>query len=305
MNSNPLVSIIINNYNYEVFLSQAIDSALNQTYNNLEVIVVDDGSTDNSSQIIESYGNQITPVMKENGGQASAFNIGFEKSQGEIICFLDSDDTFLPSKAQNVVEIFTTQNNIGWCFHEVLRVDNSFKPLLGVKNTRGASGLYDFRELMRTGGLRGNMPLNGIITSGMCLTKELLGEILPMPSEIKITSDDYIKYAALGTSIGYALLEPLACQRIHLNNAYTTFRDDKKSLRAKVMIQTAYFLRKNYPKIKAYANNLFSLGLAQFKENQQEDLQLQSLIRDYVSSLSLLEFLNIELRKNYHLYVRR
>jgi glycosyltransferase involved in cell wall biosynthesis len=94
MKQNPLVSIIINNYNYGRFVREAIDSGLNQTYSHKEVIVVDDGSTDDSREIIASYGNGITSVLKENGGQASAFNAGFAVSQGDIICFLDADDIF-------------------------------------------------------------------------------------------------------------------------------------------------------------------------------------------------------------------
>jgi glycosyltransferase involved in cell wall biosynthesis len=69
---HPLVSILINNYNYGRFLTEAIDSALNQTYSNIEVIVVDDGSTDNSQEIIKSYQDKIIPILKPNGGQASA-----------------------------------------------------------------------------------------------------------------------------------------------------------------------------------------------------------------------------------------
>ena len=72
----PLVSVIVDNYNYERFLSQAIESVLNQTYQNFEIIVVDDGSTDNSVQIIDSYekkDSRIRPVLKQNGGQMSAF----------------------------------------------------------------------------------------------------------------------------------------------------------------------------------------------------------------------------------------
>src|SRR5207248_11792671 len=85
----PLVSILINNYNYGRFLRDAIDSALRQTYTNTEVIVVDDGSTDDSRQIIAGYGSRIVPVLKENGVQASAFNAGFAASKGQWICFLD------------------------------------------------------------------------------------------------------------------------------------------------------------------------------------------------------------------------
>ncbi|MBA3924582.1 MAG: glycosyltransferase, partial [Nostocaceae cyanobacterium] len=92
MNSRPLVSILINNYNYERFLREAIDSASLQTYSPVEVVVVDDGSGDNSRELIASYGEQIVSVFKQNGGQASAFNAGFAASHGEIVCFLDADD---------------------------------------------------------------------------------------------------------------------------------------------------------------------------------------------------------------------
>ncbi len=102
----PLVSIIINNYNYGCFLKEAIDSALNQTYLHVEVIVVDDGSTDNSQEVITSYGNRIIPVLKENGGQASAINAGFAVIKGEIAIFLDADDVLLPDIVQRVVAVF-------------------------------------------------------------------------------------------------------------------------------------------------------------------------------------------------------
>ncbi len=71
-----LVTILINNYNYGRFLRQAIDSALDQTYTNIEVLVVDDGSTDESRSVIYSYGDRVRAVFKENGGQASTFNAG-------------------------------------------------------------------------------------------------------------------------------------------------------------------------------------------------------------------------------------
>jgi glycosyltransferase involved in cell wall biosynthesis len=92
----PLVSIIISSYNYARYLPEAIDSALQQTYSNTEVIVVDDGSKDASPDIITSYGNKIIAVLKSNGGQASSMNAGFNESKGDIIIFLDSDDTLYP-----------------------------------------------------------------------------------------------------------------------------------------------------------------------------------------------------------------
>ena len=112
----PLVSILINNYNYGRFLTEAIDSAIAQTYSHIEIIVVDDGSTDNSHDIIASYGTKIVPIIKQNGGQASAFNTGFAASHGDIICFLDADDLFLPHKVTEIVKILTADLDWRcWC----------------------------------------------------------------------------------------------------------------------------------------------------------------------------------------------
>src|SRR5215207_5228480 len=97
------VSVVVNNYNYERFLREAIDSALEQTYPHTEVVVVDDGSTDGSREVIAGYGEQVIPVLKENGGQASAFNAGFEASGGEVVIFLDADDYLFPHTVERVV----------------------------------------------------------------------------------------------------------------------------------------------------------------------------------------------------------
>ena len=106
MSANPLVSILINNYNYAEFLTQAIDSAIAQTYAPTEIIVVDDGSIDHSRQIIAGYGERIVPVLKQNAGQASAFNAGVARSRGDILCFLDSDDYFARNKVAEIVAEF-------------------------------------------------------------------------------------------------------------------------------------------------------------------------------------------------------
>src|SRR5580658_6500060 len=103
---SPFVSILINNYNYGRFLGEAVRSAIAQSYWNREIIVVDDGSTDNSLPIAQSFGNMIRLIAKQNGGQASAFNAGFAASRGQIICLLDADDVFLPGKVERIVEVF-------------------------------------------------------------------------------------------------------------------------------------------------------------------------------------------------------
>lgn len=121
MSSSQKVSIIINNYNYGRFLKEAIDSALNQTYPNTEVIVVDDGSTDNSHEIIAEYGKQIIPILKENRGQPSAFNAGFKVSTGTIVLFLDADDMLLPSALASFANLFEMPEvvKVHWALWEI------------------------------------------------------------------------------------------------------------------------------------------------------------------------------------------
>jgi glycosyltransferase involved in cell wall biosynthesis len=96
-------SIVINNYNYAHFLNQAIESALAQTHGNTEVIVIDDGSTDHSAEIIGSYGDRIVAVFKSNGGQSSCYYRGYEVASGDVVLFLDADDYLHPHCISEVV----------------------------------------------------------------------------------------------------------------------------------------------------------------------------------------------------------
>src|SRR3712207_2571509 len=105
----PGISIVVNNHNYGRFLRVAIDSALGQTLTPTEVIVVDDGSTDDSRAIIAGYGDRVVAILKENGGQGSAFNAGFAASHGQAVIFLDADDVLLPDIAEQVAAAFAAQ----------------------------------------------------------------------------------------------------------------------------------------------------------------------------------------------------
>jgi glycosyltransferase involved in cell wall biosynthesis len=92
----PLISVIIPNYNYGRYLTDSIESVLNQTYKNIQLIVVDNGSTDNSVVIASNYSNSLTLIEKEHGGVSSARNFGLLHAKGEYVCFLDSDVSWLP-----------------------------------------------------------------------------------------------------------------------------------------------------------------------------------------------------------------
>jgi glycosyltransferase involved in cell wall biosynthesis len=100
---NPLVSIIIPVYNGSNYMREAIDSALAQTYENIEVIVVNDGSTDNTDEIARSYGDKIRYFKKKNGGVATALNLAIEKSKGEYISWLSHDDVYYINKVEEQI----------------------------------------------------------------------------------------------------------------------------------------------------------------------------------------------------------
>lgn len=102
----PLVSVVIPNYNYGRFLRAAVDGALAQTYKNVEIIVADDGSTDESDDVIKSYGNKIRSFKQKNAGVSAARNRAFQETRGELIAYLDSDDIWLPEKLEKQVKLF-------------------------------------------------------------------------------------------------------------------------------------------------------------------------------------------------------
>ena len=117
--SRPLVSIIIPNYNKAPYIRESIESALNQTYKNIEVIVVDDGSTDKSRKIIKSFGKKIKAYFLPHKNANVARNFGFKKSKGEYIQFLDSDDIILPEKIEKQVELLEkTGADMALCYCE-------------------------------------------------------------------------------------------------------------------------------------------------------------------------------------------
>ncbi len=100
------VSIVVNNHNYAAFVGRAIDSALEQTHADTEVLVVDDGSTDGSRAVIAGYGGRVRTLFKPNGGQGSAYNAGFAAATGEVVFFLDADDWLYPRAAERAAAAF-------------------------------------------------------------------------------------------------------------------------------------------------------------------------------------------------------
>ncbi len=296
--TQPLVSILINNYNYGDYLAAAIDSALNQTYAQTEVIVVDDGSTDHSDRVLAQYADRVQVVQQPNGGQAAAFNRGFAASRGEIICLLDADDLFVPDKVAQVVAALQPNPELGWCFHPVILWEVQTDTRQAAPRTEAVAGIYDLRSSMRQGKLTGHMPI-GLVTSGLCFRRSLLQQLLPMPEVIRITSDDYLKYAALALSAGYVLMADLATQRLHGNNAYTA-RTDRRPLRGQIQLLTAYWLHRNFTQMRCFSDKLFAVGIYLCRGFRQVNPVDRDLVQDYWQALSWLRRGRILLRVYYY-----
>jgi len=121
MEKNPKISVIIPTYNSAQFIAEALESVFVQTYKDYEVIVVDDGSTDNTKEVLKPYMSKIRYIYKENGGAASARNVGIKNARGEYIAFLDSDDLWLPEKLEKQVKYFEEHLQVDMVFADCVR----------------------------------------------------------------------------------------------------------------------------------------------------------------------------------------
>jgi len=215
---NPLVSIIINNYNYGRFLGDAIDSALQQTYQNKEVIVVDDGSKDHSMDILASFGNQIFALLKTNKGQASCFNVGFQICEGDIIIFLDADDYLRENTVEKAVELFEG-NKVAKVHWRLSRVNEDGKVIgKSLPDSNLAEG--DLKpQLIQFGPSQCGGPPNSPPTSGNAWSRHFLENIFPMPEKVfRGGADGYL--FALAPLFGEIkkINEPLGFYRVHGRN---------------------------------------------------------------------------------------
>lgn len=117
MSDSPLISVIIPVYNVEKYLHRCLDSVIEQTYKNLEVILIDDGSTDHSGEICDDYAAKdvrIHVIHQENQGVSAARNKGLDTAKGEYIAFVDSDDYILPEMYAKMLECII-ENNVDFC----------------------------------------------------------------------------------------------------------------------------------------------------------------------------------------------
>ena len=108
---SPLVSVVIPNYNCGDYIADCLESVIAQTYSNFEIIVIDDGSTDNSSQVLSNYVSRVQVIYTQNQGAATARNLGIASAKGEFIAFLDSDDIWAADKLERQMSLMLTGGN--------------------------------------------------------------------------------------------------------------------------------------------------------------------------------------------------
>lgn len=205
------LSIVIDGYDQGRFLATAIESALAQTGARTEVVVVDDGSRDHSRDVIAGYGDAVAPVLKRNGGQASALNAGFARSQGDVVIFLDADDALLPGAAEQALACFgdprvTKAHWPMWVIDEAGRRTGDLHP-------RGALPEGDRREaLLRAGPTSELAPP----TSGNAWSRAFLERVLPIPEALyRISADKHLLELAPFFGELRRCPEPLSLYRRH------------------------------------------------------------------------------------------
>ena len=128
----PLVSLIVPNFNYARFLPDCLESLLLQSYENLEIIVIDDGSTDNSLEVLNRYSNRIKVIASENYGVNHARNLGLKESKGDFIAFCDSDDWWHPEKITRQMQLHLQNQNLSlvYCGIRIIGVESDATTVL-------------------------------------------------------------------------------------------------------------------------------------------------------------------------------
>jgi glycosyltransferase involved in cell wall biosynthesis len=226
----PLVTALIDTYNHERYIAQALVSVLEQGFSaaELEIVVVDDGSTDETPSIIRKFGPQVKYVRKANGGQASAFNAGFAESRGEIIAILDGDDWWAEGKLATVVDALERNEDVAAVGHGHYQFNEEKEESIAVAPAA--------REVVRLSDAEGahaairNWPF--LLMGALTVRRSLLERIMPIPEEMVFMADTALQVAAMamGTLV---LPEPLFYYRHHARNLYAIETEDVERMRRK------------------------------------------------------------------------
>jgi hypothetical protein len=219
----PFVTALIDTYNHERFIEEAVVSVVAQDFpaEQMEIIVVDDGSTDRTPEIVRMFEPRVRLIRKPNGGQASAFNTGIQEARGNIVAFLDGDDWWASNKLHCVAEAFARHLKVGIVGHSITEV------LRG-----GGQRIEEHREetSFQADSLEGarlfRTRKNFLGTSRMTIRTELLRQIVPIPEGVRIQADEFLFTMAAVLSRAIILPETLTFYRQHDSNLFMISADD-------------------------------------------------------------------------------
>jgi glycosyltransferase involved in cell wall biosynthesis len=210
----PYFTVLIDAYNYGRYVEEAVSSVLAQDFprDEREILVVDDGSTDDTAARLRKFGSAIRYLYKSNGGQASAFNYGFANARGEVIALLDADDVWLPEKLSRLREVFEQNPDAGMIYHRLYwwdganenQADRCFIPISGrVPESRGAL-------------------LQCPIASTSCLAFQhrALEKLLPVPEALRSQADAFLAALIIFIAPIIAVENYLGKYRLHATNLF-------------------------------------------------------------------------------------
>jgi hypothetical protein len=227
---HPAVTVLIDTYNHERFIEEALVSVLEQDFpqSKTEVLVVDDGSTDRTPEIVRKFEPRVRLIRKSNGGQASAFNAGIPQAQGKIVAFLDGDDWWAPNKLTRVMQAMSADPAVGIVGHGITIAHPSN---LAQSHTLREGFRFQANALEGARIFRTRKAFLG--TSRMTIRTEVLQRIGPVPGEIAIQADEYLFTLAATVAAAQILPESLTHYRVHDANGFFTVVTDPRRERTK------------------------------------------------------------------------
>jgi glycosyltransferase involved in cell wall biosynthesis len=238
----PLVSVIVPVFNNGRFIGPALESLFRQTYpeERREIIVVDDGSTDNTPEVLKKYGQDIFHIRQEHKGIAGARNAGISHARGEIITFLDSDDLWHEERLQKVVERFTENPRAGMVYHPVELIDSEGNTI--VRNFYLAFG---YKEGIS--GWVGNEIASGKIFSGgssFAFRKDIVDMLSPVPEDVRRGVDYYMTVISSCYAPAEYIPQILGKYRLHAGNVTMSAGLDDKIALAEINKDFAHMRQK-------------------------------------------------------------
>jgi hypothetical protein len=226
----PVVTVLIDTYNHERFIEQAINSVLEQDFplSDAEIIVVDDGSTDRTPELVRRFEPRVRLLQKKNGGQASAFNAGMPEARGEIVAFLDGDDWWAPNKLSSVVEAMRRDPSLGIVGHGITMVH-----LDGREQSEILREGFRFQANTVEGARLFRLRKSFLGTSRMALRADLLRRIGSVPEALTLQADEYLFTLGAVLAPGEVLKDALTYYRIHDANGFQLSANKPQQVRRK------------------------------------------------------------------------